>query len=95
MWIVLIETARDDRFGSCPTDDRVELGMRRLVGRKKRQTQVLSVPSNGQDLAPWFKDQVAVASSGLFPQPLSINAAASADPGTIAQAEGEVNIHIC
>ena len=34
--------------------------------------RVLSVPSTGQDLAPWFEDQVAVASSGLFPQPLWI-----------------------
>ncbi len=38
------------------------------------QPRILSIPI-GQELAPWFSDQVAVASSGLSPQPLWISAA--------------------
>jgi len=36
--------------------------------------RILSLPT-GQELAPWFLHQVAVASQGLYPQPLWISAA--------------------
>jgi len=42
--------------------------------------EVLSPPFIGQELAPWRCRRVAVASSGLFPQPLWINVRGEREP---------------
>src|SRR6266571_8995603 len=57
----------------------------RASGHPAWMAEVLSLPFIGQELAPWRCRPVAVASSGLFPQPLWINVRASANLKRVGQ----------
>jgi hypothetical protein len=63
------------RSGTKPPLSIFSLGAESSIDPALRdQLRILSLPT-GQELAPWHWGLVAVASSGLFPQPLWISAA--------------------